>query len=93
MYTEVLKDVAFRLAPLSEPEARDMIREVRAVRILEGARGVPAADLDALVQCLVQVSQLMVDFPEIIELDINPLTAGPAGATALDARAVLADRV
>ena len=93
VYTEVLKDVAFRLAPLSEPEARDMIREVRAVRILEGARGVPAADLDALVQCLVQVSQLMVDFPEIIELDINPLTAGPAGATALDARAVLADRV
>ena len=93
VYTEIMKDVAFRLAPLREQDARDMIREVRAVGILEGARGNPAADLEALVQCLIRVSQLMMDFPEIIELDINPLVASPSGATALDARAVLAERV
>lgn len=69
-----------------------MIREIRSVKILEGARGAPGADLDALVQCLLRVSRLLMDFPEIVELDINPLAAGPAGSStlALDARAVLA---
>lgn len=92
IYTEVLKDVAFRLAPLTESDARAMIREPRAARILEGVRGNAAADRDALVQCLLRVSRLMIDFCEIAELDINPVAAGAHGALALDARAVLAGR-
>lgn len=90
VYTEVLKDVAFRLAPLTESDALDMIRELRASPILEGVRGTPVADMDALVQCLLRVSRLMTDFGEIAELDINPVAAGAQGVIALDARAVLA---
>jgi acetyltransferase len=89
IYTEVLKDVAFGLAPLKETEARSMISAVKSSAVLAGARGREAADLDALVECILRVSQLVVDFPQIQELDINPLIVGPEGLEAVDARAVL----
>ena len=89
VYTEVLKDVAFRLAPLTESDAHDMICELRAAPMLQGVRGTAAADMDALVQCLLRVSRLMTDFEEIAELDINPVLATADGCIAVDARAVL----
>ena len=89
VHVEVFRDVAVRLAPLSESDAWSMFGDLRAVRILEGVRGAPAADLGALVQCLLGVSQLMMDFDEISELDINPVAVWGNGAIALDARAVL----
>lgn len=89
VYTEVLKDVAFRLAPLTESDAHDMICELRAAPMLQGVRGTAAADMDALVQCLLRVSRLMTDFEDIAELDINPVLATADGCIAVDARAVL----
>jgi acetyltransferase len=93
IHTEILGDVAVRLAPLGAREAREMLDELRAARILDGLRGAPALDRDAIVRCIVRVGRLMHDLPEIAELDINPLAAWPHGVRALDARAVLGPRV
>lgn len=79
IFTEVLKDVAFRMAPLTEQEALAMIRSVKAFPVLAGARGGAPADLAALAALLVAVGQVMVDNPEILELDLNPVAALPEG--------------
>jgi len=91
IYVEALKDVAFRVAPFSRQEAEEMIREIRAYPLLEGVRGEPPADHVAMADALCRVSQLVTDFPEIVELDINPLMVFEEGrgATALDMRLVL----
>jgi len=91
IYVEVLKDVVFRVAPFSRREAEEMIREIRSYPLLEGVRGEPPADHQAMVDALCRVSQLVTDFPEIVELDINPLMVFEEGrgAMALDMRLVL----
>ncbi|MEJ5311173.1 MAG: acetate--CoA ligase family protein [Anaerolineae bacterium] len=92
IYVEALKDVSFRVAPFSPREADEMIREIRAYRLLEGVRGEPPADHMAMVDALLRISQLVSDFPEIVELDINPLMVFEEGrgAMAIDMRLVLA---
>ena len=92
VYVEVLKDVTFRVAPLTEGDAWEMIRSIRSARILEAFRGEPAGDLDALADCLMRVSQLAVQFPELAECDLNPLRvyAEGRGIMALDVRFGLA---
>ena len=90
IFVEVLKDVVFRVAPLVRADARDMLHGIRSLPILHGARGEAAADLDAILDVLLRISQLAVDHPGISELDINPLLAGPDGAVALDGRVMLA---
>jgi len=92
IYVEALKDVVFRIAPFSRAEAEEMIREIRAYPLLEGVRGEPPADHAAMADALCRVSQLVTDFPEIVELDINPLMVFDEGrgAVALDMRLVLA---
>lgn len=91
IYVEVLKDVSFRLAPVSEEEARDMIRELKSYWLLRGARGERPADIDAAVECILRVSQMVTDFENIGELDINPLRVleNGKGCLAADARIVL----
>lgn len=91
IYVEVLKDVTFRIAPLSEQEAREMVSEIRSYHLLQGVRGERPADIDAIVDCILRISQLVTDFPEIVELDINPLLVreAGAGAVAVDMRLVL----
>jgi len=86
---EVLKDVAFRLAPLTTRDASAMIREIRGVALLTGYRGQPPVDLAALEKTLLQVSALAETHPEIKELDLNPIFAYPDGCLAVDARVVL----
>jgi acetyltransferase len=90
-YVEIFKDVIFRVAPISELWARQMIRELKGFQILTGYRGEPPADLEAVTQCLERLSQLVLDFPEIQELDINPLMVFEEGkgAAVLDARIFL----
>jgi len=92
IYVEVLKDVAFRVAPIGPDEAEGMIREIRSFPLLRGVRGEKASDLAAVVDALCRLSQLCVDFPEILELDVNPLLVKPEGegAVAIDARLALA---
>jgi acetyltransferase len=91
IYVEALKDVSFRVAPFSPREADEMIREIRAYRLLEGVRGEAPADHMAMVDALLRISQLVTDFPEIVELDINPLMVFEEGrgAMAIDMRLVL----
>ena len=88
IYVEVLKDVTFRIAPLTERDARQMISEIRAYKLLTGARGEQSVDLDAITQAVLRLSQLVSDFPEIAEMDINPLKVlpGQGGAIAIDSR-------
>lgn len=85
---EVLRDVTFALAPITEAEAHRMIENTRAYRLLTGIRGKPAVDIEAIVRALLQLSQLITDFPQIKELDINPFAVGLPGETsvAVDAR-------
>lgn len=89
---ELFGDVTFALAPLGPAAALRMIRHVRAARLLEGFRGQPPADRQAIVQCILRVGQLVADFPRITELDINPLLVcpPPVGNLVADARIRLA---
>ncbi|MGF1504725.1 MAG: acetate--CoA ligase family protein [Anaerolineae bacterium] len=93
IYVEVLKDATFRIAPFSRDEAWQMLDEIRARDLLEGVRGEPPVDQEAIVETLMQVGQLVQDFPEIVELDINPLMVFEKGqgALAIDMRLVLDD--
>jgi acetyltransferase len=93
IYVEVLKDVSFRVAPFGERHARQMIEEIRAVGLLRGARGEKPSDMDAIVQSLLTVSQMTTDFPEIVEMDINPLKVQEpgGGAVAVDARITISE--
>ena len=86
--TEILDDVALRLAPLNPAQARDLMAETRIGRILAGTRGRPPADLDSLSRALTALSQLMLQFPQIREVDLNPVRVFPGkpGLLALDAR-------
>jgi acetyltransferase len=88
IYVEVLKDVAFRIAPIDKREANTMINEIRSFPLLRGVRGEEPADIQSIVDSLVKLSQLVTDFPEIIEMDINPLMVMPIGkgAVAVDCR-------
>jgi len=88
---EVLGDVAFRLAPLGEGDARDMIDEIQGRQVLDGVRGQPPVDVGAVETMLDRVSQFAAGHPEVAELDLNPVIASPEGAIAVDARIVLAE--
>jgi acyl-CoA synthetase (NDP forming) len=79
IYVEVLKDVSFSLAPVSEAGAARMVREIRSFPLLTGVRGLPAADVAAIERLLIAVSQMAIDLPEIAEMDLNPVFAYPEG--------------
>jgi len=89
IFVEVLKDVAFRIAPINESDAREMITEVKAYPILKGYRGQPPADTEAIVQILLNTSRLVMENPEIKELDLNPIMVYEKGAKTVDARIIL----
>ena len=79
IYVEVLRDVVFGIAPLSDREAREMISTIKTSRLLDGVRGESASDKAKLAECIERVSQLVADFGEIKELDINPIVVMPRG--------------
>jgi len=91
IYVELFEDVAFRVAPLTRAQAHEMIHATRAGRLLTGFRGQPEADVDAVVDCILRLSQLALDFPEIEEVEVNPLVVYPKGqgSLALDGRIIL----
>jgi len=94
IYVELFKDVSFRVAPVSAAEARAMILETHAGKLLTGFRGQPAADIEAIVEVILRLSQLALDFPQIAEAEVNPLLvfAAGQGALALDGRVILAQK-
>jgi acetyltransferase len=75
-----MKDVMVAVAPLSKPQAQEMLRGIKGWPILEGLRGQPGVDLAALTDLLLRVSRLAADFPQITEMDLNPIICYPAGA-------------
>ncbi len=89
IFVEVLKDVTFKIAPVSIDEAKEMITGLKAYALLKGYRNTPAADINALAEILVKVSKLLTDYPEIKELDLNPVMAYAKGASTVDARIIL----
>lgn len=91
IYVELFKDVSFRIAPISRKDALDMIAATKAGTLLKGFRGSKEADIEAVVDVLMRLSQLVCDFPEIEEIEINPLLVMPKGegALALDSRIIL----
>ena len=93
IYVEVFRDVTFRIAPIRELGARHMIEEIKGIKLLKGFRGEPPSDIDAIAMSLARLSQLVTDFPEIEEMDINPLIVLPAGSGArvVDARILIAE--
>jgi acetyl coenzyme A synthetase (ADP forming)-like protein len=90
VFVEALRDVTFRMAPLGDLDAHDLVRGIRGLPLLEGIRGAPPVDFAALTDVILRVSRLAVDLPEVAELDINPLLAFPDRAIAVDARVLLA---
>ncbi len=93
IYTEALRDVSFRLAPIRENVASEMVKDIRSYRLLEGVRGERPSDLGAIAECLMRLSQLVTSHPQIKELDINPLIVYPRGEGAMvaDARIILSE--
>jgi acetyltransferase len=89
IYVEVLQDVSLRVAPINRSEAMEMILGLKAAGYLKGVRGEQPSDIEALVENLLRLSQLMMDFPEIEGIDINPVMAMEKGTVAVDARIVL----
>ncbi len=89
IFTEAMKDVSFRVAPLTEMDAREMIGEIRAVRLLDEFRGEKAVDTDILVKALVGVGNLGMVYDEIAEIDINPLIVKKGKPVAVDALVIL----
>jgi acyl-CoA synthetase (NDP forming) len=86
VWVEALDDVALRLAPLGFTDAQDMLASLRGSRILDGYRGAGPVERTAIARVLVALGELAVAEPSIVELDLNPLIAGPAGVLAVDAR-------
>jgi acyl-CoA synthetase (NDP forming) len=89
IFVEVLKDVTFRIAPITESDAKEMITEVKAYPVLKGYRGQPPADTNAIVNILLNTSKLVMDHQEIKELDLNPIMVYEKGAKTVDARIIL----
>jgi 4-hydroxybutyryl-CoA synthetase (ADP-forming) len=91
IYVEVLKDVVFRVAPIDGREATNMVESIKTIKLLKGVRGEKPSDLGAVADSLQRLSQLVIDFPEIKEFDINPLLVleEGKGARVVDARIIL----
>jgi acetate---CoA ligase (ADP-forming) len=92
IHVEALQDVAFRVQPVSDVDAAEMVRSIRGVKLLEGMRGEAPADLAVLEETIQRISQLVGDHPEIVEMDINPFVVFERGGVAVDARIRVADR-
>ncbi|MHA1682316.1 MAG: acetate--CoA ligase family protein [Promethearchaeota archaeon] len=86
---ELMKDVAFRIAPITDMDAEEMIHEIKGFPLLDGFRGRKKADLDAIKETLLKISQFVLDYPEISEIDLNPVFTYENGILAVDARIIL----
>jgi acetate---CoA ligase (ADP-forming) len=89
IFVEVLKDVSFRIMPLTDRDVNSMVREIKGFPLLKGIRGKQPKDIEAIKDILVRVGQLGLDFPDILEVDINPIIVHEKGASLVDARIIL----
>jgi len=89
IFVEILKDVSFRIVPITKTDAEEMVKEIKAYKILEGARGMPKADQETIVNTILATSKMLEECPEIKELDMNPVLVYEKGARIVDARVIL----
>ena len=89
IFVEILKDISFRILPIEERDAREMITEIKGYEILKGARGNPPRDIQAIEEVLMKVSKLTMENPEINEIDLNPIFVFEKGLQVVDARMIL----
>ncbi|MCS7385898.1 MAG: acetate--CoA ligase family protein [archaeon GB-1867-005] len=89
IFVEILKDVTFRIAPVTREDAEEMIKEIKGYPLLKGYRGKPPADEKAIIDIILKVSKLIVDYPQISQLDLNPIFVYEKGAKVIDARIIL----
>jgi acyl-CoA synthetase (NDP forming) len=89
IYVSVFNDVSFRLAPVSKTVAQEMIKSTKAFKVLSGIRGEKPSDIESVIECLQRISQLALEFPEVLEIDINPLRIFEKGCKAVDAQMVI----
>jgi acyl-CoA synthetase (NDP forming) len=92
IFVEIYKDVSFRVTPINSEMARDMILEIKGSPILMGARGRSAADINAIINVIIKLSEMLEKNPDIVELDINPLIVYEENAVAVDARMLKNDK-
>jgi len=89
IFVEVLKDISFRILPIEERDAKEMITEIKGYEILKGIRGEPPRDIQAIEEVLMKVSKLTTENPEINEIDLNPIFVFEKGIQVVDARMIL----
>ncbi len=89
IFVEVLKDVSFRVAPISYEDAYEMMKEIKSAKLLEGYRGQPPVDKKAIADIIIAVAKLLEENPEVDSVDLNPVIAYPDGAVVVDARVIL----
>jgi len=89
IFVEILKDVSFRVVPIDEADAMEMMDEIKAKKILDGVRGMPPSDRKTLADILVKTSRMLEECPEVKELDMNPILAYPDGAKIVDGRVIM----
>ncbi|NHI94555.1 MAG: acetyl-CoA synthetase [Candidatus Lokiarchaeota archaeon] len=92
IFVEIYKDVSFRVCPITEFDANEMIKEIKAFPLLDGFRGRPKADIKAIVDILMKLSKLSIENEEIDQIDLNPVIALPKGAAIVDARIILKEK-
>ena len=89
IFVEILKDVSFRILPIEERDAHEMITEIKGYKILKGTRGEPPKDIKAIKDLLMKISQMSMENPEIKEIDLNPVFIFEKGLQVIDARIIL----
>jgi len=89
IFVEVLKDVSFRIVPVNQRDAQEMIKEIKGYPLLQGVRGKESSDIPALVEMILKISNFVEEYPQIKELELNPIFAYRDGAVAVDARIIL----
>jgi acyl-CoA synthetase (NDP forming) len=89
IFVEILKDVSFRILPIEERDTQEMITEIKGYKILTGIRGEPPKDIQAIKEVLMKISQLVIENPEIKEIDLNPIFVFEKGLQVVDARMIL----
>jgi acyl-CoA synthetase (NDP forming) len=89
IFVEVLKDVSFRIVPVNQRDAQEMIEEIKGYPLLQGVRGKESSDIPTLVEMILKISNLVEEYPQIKELELNPIFAYRDGAVAVDARIIL----
>jgi acetyl-CoA synthetase (ADP-forming) len=92
IFIELIKDVSFRIAPLNNDDALEMIKEIKGYPLLLGYRGSPKLDVDAIADAIVKISELIMSIDEIDQLDLNPILVYPSGLMAVDVRIILSHK-